>query len=140
MPRVAKLEHPCAALATDVNGAEVGDTGGAEVVESLERLRRGTEHRVDQVRAGARRGQHVGEEDALSELRALLFGQRPLGLGRHLLPARDEARVALGGRDEQLLVAQRSGHPLGELVVDLLDAGAEEALARLVGPVRCSRG
>ncbi len=105
--RVAKLEHSRATLPADVNRAEVGDPGGAKVIEPLERLARGAEHRPDEVGAGPGRGEDVREEDSLSDLGALLVGQLALGLGRHLGGARHQAGEALGGRDQQLLVAKR---------------------------------
>ena len=67
----------------------------------------GAQHRPDQMRAGAGRGEDVGEEEALGDLEALLVRQPALALRGHLGRARDQAGIALGGGGEQLLVAKR---------------------------------
>ncbi len=86
MARVAQLEHAGAALAAQVRGPEVGLSGGAEVVEPLERLLRRAQHRVDEPRARLRVGEHVREQLALLELEALLVGEHPPALLREVGP------------------------------------------------------
>ena len=134
MARIADLQVAGPALAADVDRAEVGRTGAAEVVEPLERLSGGSEHRPDEVRSGAGRGEHVREKEALGDLDALLVGQPALGLGGQLIAAGDEPRVALRGGLEQLVVAQRLREAVGELVIDRLGVRAQEPVSPLVGP------
>jgi hypothetical protein len=138
VPGVAQLEDAGAAAALDVGDAEVGEPRGAEVIEPLERLGRRLEHRLDEVAPGARRGQHVGGEEALGEFHALLLGQRALALGLHLLGRRREAGHARGAVVDELLEPHRARQPVGQLVVELLGVVAQEALAgrvRGVAPV-----
>ena len=65
-------------------GAEVDLAGAREVVEPVERELRRAQHHVDQVAAGARGGEHVGEEQALRDLDALLVRLRAVALALDL--------------------------------------------------------
>ena len=140
MARVADLQVAGVALAADVDRAEVGGAGGAEVVDPLERLGGGAQHRPHQVGPGARGGEDVGDEDALRDLGSLLLAQLALALDGHLGGGGDQSRVALGGGVEQLIVAEGLRHPVGELVVDLIDVIPKEGVPGLVGPLGDSRG
>ena len=100
VPRVAQLEHAGAALAAQVRGAEVGDAGGAEVVEARERLRGRLQHRPDEVGARLRVGEHGGQQLALPELQPVLVGEHALALRGQLGLARARPR-------EELLDPQR---------------------------------
>ena len=80
MARVAQLDGADAAGARDRRGAEVDLAGVAELVEVLERELRRAQHRVDQVAAGLRVGEHVAEQRALRDLVAVLVLLQPLAL------------------------------------------------------------
>ena len=133
MARVAQLEHARPPLAAQVRRAEVGDAGGAEVVEALERLRGRAQHRPHEVRARGGRGEHVREQQALRDLEPLLVGQRPRVLGLQRLARGHQPRHALGRAREQRLQPQRPAAAVGQLVVERVGVHAQEALARPVG-------
>ena len=85
---VAELEHGRTPLPRDARGAEVGEPGAAELVDELERDRRRSEHRLDQVAPGLGQRQHVRDQQTLRELEPALVGQRQRALGLHLGVAR----------------------------------------------------
>ena len=99
--RVAQLEHAGATLAAQVRRAEVGDAGGAEVIEPLERLLGRAQHRPHEVRAGLGVGEHVREQQPLRDLQPVLVGERALVLGGQFVAARHEPGHPLGGAREQ---------------------------------------
>ena len=122
-------DDPDLALAVDADDAEVRGPGPPEAVDAVERLRLRLRHRVQQMRAAARVGEHVGEEDPLLDLEALLVLLQQLALGVDRGAGRQQVGVALGRGVDELGHAQRPCAPVGELVVDRLGLGAEPRLA-----------
>ena len=92
-------------------GAEVARSRTAEAVEQRQRLRLRLRHRVHQMRAAARVGEHVGEEDPLLDLEALLVLLQQLALGVDRGAGRQEVGVALRGGVDELGDPQRPRHP-----------------------------
>jgi hypothetical protein len=109
--RIGELQDARPATPLHPNGSEVGDSGGAEPVEALQRLRGRFEHRRQQVPAAAGRGQEMGRQQALHELHALLVGQRAAAFGFHLGAGRREAGDPLGALVDELFEAHRTGRP-----------------------------
>ena len=119
-----------------MGAAEVDLATGAQLVEALERLHRRAQHRPDEVRPRARRGEHVGDEQPLGDLHALLLALQMLGLRVDLCARGDQPRKALRGAVDELVEAQRRGVVVGQGRVELLGVLAQEALARVVvGPL-----
>ena len=65
-------------------------------------------------RPGARAREHVGGEQSLGELEALLVGEHSLALGLHLGAAGRQAGEALGRVVDEVLEAQRASEVVGE--------------------------
>ncbi len=99
------------ALAIDADRAEVDAARSPEVVEPAERRCGRLRHRVHEVEAGARVGEHVGDEDPLVDLEPLLVLLEELslgldrGAGRQLL---GKAARPLHRRDPRCGVCRRS--------------------------------
>ena len=87
--------------------AEVGAAVAAEVVEQGERGGGRLRHRVHEVVAAARAGEHVRGEDALVDLEAALVLLQPFPLAVHGRAARKVVGEALGRRVDELGEAQR---------------------------------
>ena len=126
---VADLEIRRLSAALEIRPAEIGDAGRTELVETRERLLGRAQHRPDEVRAAARRGEHEREEEALRDLDALLVGAGSGSLGCHLRPRRHEPREALGCRVDEIFVADRPTQVVGQRGVDRVDVGAQEPRA-----------
>ena len=109
--------------------AEVGHARGPEVVEPLEGARRRAQHRPIRWAPARGVGEHVGEEQPLRQLDALLVGELALQLGGDAGAGGREPGKALGRVEHELLVAQLDGEVVGEHGVDSLDVRAQEALA-----------
>ena len=114
-------------LALDRRLAEIGKAALAEFGNPFQRFALGLEHGMDEVHAAALVGEHLGDEQALVELVALLGAlllQRPLGVD--LLARGQERRIA--GRDghEQLADAQEPGASIRRFVVESGGVMAEE--------------
>ena len=84
------------------------------------------QHRPDEMRSAARRGEDVREEEALRDLDALLVGQLALALDRDLVPRRHETGIAFGRGVDEVLVAHGVAQVVGQLDVDRLRVLAEE--------------
>ena len=85
-----------------------------------------------EMRAGPRTCEHMGEEDALVDLDAVLVALVQGRLGGHFLRRGSEARNGgRGGKDQVLEPHHVAG---GDLVVDRLGMDGEEALARRPRP------
>ena len=126
VPVVPDLEIRSTAAALEIGAAEIGDAGRAEVVEPREPFLRRSQHRPDEMRAAPRRGEHEREEQSLRSLDALLLGQGPRPLGRHLRACRHEAGEAFGRRVDKRLIAHRPAQIVGERGVDRLRVCAQE--------------
>src|SRR5581483_2950258 len=107
------------ALARHPGGAEVRLPGGAEVRESLERLRERGEHRLDEMPAGAWIVEPLCAERALGEREALLLGERPRALVRHLRAGGGDPRRPLGRGGEEVVEPHATRAALGQFVVEL---------------------
>ena len=77
---VAQLQHPGAPVAAKAHLSEVDGAGRAELVEPRERLLGGPQHRPDEMGAGARRREHVRQQEAIGDLQALLVALEVLAL------------------------------------------------------------
>jgi hypothetical protein len=86
------------------HGAQVDRSRALQVLREGERLGLGLRHRVHQVETRSAVGEHLGDEDALVDLEALLvlLGQLALGVDRRSR-------------------GQEVGEPLGSLVDELRD-------------------
>ena len=124
---IADLEIGRPPAPFEVRPSEVGDAGRTELVETGERRLGRAQHRPDEMRAAARRGEHEREENALRDLEALLLGQRPGSLTGHGAARGRQAGEALGRRVDELFVADRATQPVGQRVVDRLGVLAEES-------------
>ena len=100
------------ALAVDAHRAEVDAPVALELPQPGERLRRGLRHRVHQVEAGARVGEHMRDEDPLADLEALLVLLQQLALGVDRSAARELLGKLLGRRIDELRDARAvCGYP-----------------------------
>jgi hypothetical protein len=90
--------------------------------------------------AGAPRREHVGEQQSLGDLGAVLVALPALALAVHVRPGRDEGGEALGGEVEELLDPQRPPQVVRQLGVELVRVGAQEALPRVVQRADDGRG
>src|SRR5205807_451805 len=120
----------------------VGAPARPESLEPVERLAAGPEHGVDQVGAGAGRGQQLGEEGALLELQAGLVGLLLGPLLGDLLPARQQAWMGIPGLEDQVLHPDLPPEVVGQLLVDRLgaDRGGRCSAAQPAPPARFRRG
>jgi hypothetical protein len=92
--RVAQLDHRRRALAADRGGPEVDLAARLELGQAREGFGGGPAHRPEEVVAGQGRGEHVGDEQPVGDLDALLVGQRAPALVLELPVRRDEAGEA----------------------------------------------
>ncbi len=125
------LEDAGRALAAHMGRAEVQLALPPERLQPLERLRQRAQHGVDQMGAGPWRGEDLGEEDPLVDLHALLVSLARLALGQHGGAGRHQAGVALRGGVGQVLDADERAEVIGEVGVDQIAVGAQEAGAHV---------
>ena len=83
--------------------------------------------------AGAGVAEHMGEQDALVDLDAVLVALVETGFGGDLPLGGDEAGHQRGGAPGQLLHAEEARAAGGRFVVDTLRVRGQEALARCAG-------
>ena len=117
-------------------GPRSADSRGAEGVQALERRVGRAQHRLDQVSPGARRREHVPQEQPLGQLGALLLAELASRLGGHGGARGGEAGEALGRRVAELVVAQLRAPAIGQRFVDVIRVRAQEAVAPVVQPLR----
>jgi hypothetical protein len=90
--------------------------------------------------AGAPRREHVGEQQPLRDLGAVLVALPALALAVHLGLRRDEPGEAVGGEVEERLDAQRPSQVVRQLGIELVRVGAEESSPRVVQRADDRRG
>ncbi len=116
---------PDVPMTVDPHRAEIGAAEALEVGEQRDGLGFRLRHRVHEVEARALVREHVRDEDALGDLEPALVLLRQLALGVDLRAGREQARIALGGRVDELRHPQLPRQPFGQLVVKGRDVPAQ---------------
>ena len=128
--RIDHVEMDGPAASGETRGAKIERAARCEFGGERGAFRPRQQHRVAKMLADARAREHMGEEEALVDLDAVLVALRMSGFGADFLSCRDQSRNELRRGVDEIVEAAEGRAALGQAIVDLLDVGGEKRFAR----------